>query len=155
MKAAIFLVVTCFAFVILPAHGGHMATYSYQVDPDAIYLEFSIEKGILDHFPMERKCETFELTKAFCLLSYIAEHSSLTLNGKEIDFKFDHAEQSKDYFLLQMTAIGSFDQIESFTLENHCFYEFDQTFQNRIVLSRDGKTTSYRLNHQRNSITIQ
>ena len=46
------------------AHGGHLATFTYQIEPTVIHLEFRIEVDILDHFDLEKGCPSYEQATA-------------------------------------------------------------------------------------------
>ena len=126
-------------------HGGHMATYAFEVNAHSIQLDFSIEQEVLEHFPMMEQCENYQLTKALCLSNYIRKHASLEIEGKRVEFEMIGSQQKDDYFQIHMQAEGNFPSASAFTIENTCFYEFDSHFENRIVFSKNGQTDSYRL----------
>ena len=133
-----------------------MATYTYNISDDQIVLEVEIDKHTLAHFPMEKKYENYEQTKAICLANYVNEHFSLIIGDKKLAFELEGSEQDDHVFILRMVTKGDFTVQEEQIVENDCFYDYDAKFSNRLVVRRDGEIKrTYRLNQSNNIITVK
>jgi hypothetical protein len=131
-----------------------MATVTYHISDDEVILDFKIDKHVLEHLSMETECENFISTKAFCLAHYISEHTRISIGGELLQFQLDRSEQEEDVFTLRMVAKRS-KTAKEISIENNCFYEFDSTFENRVIIYQDGSLlNSYRLTNKNTQLNI-
>lgn len=136
------------------AHGGHMATFKYEITPTAIDLEFKIESGVLEHFQLEEECENYQAATAICLMQYIREHSFLTCNGTEVEFQLQGSSENEHYLIIHLTARGDYSNSDRLTVGNECFLEYDSEFENRIIIQKGDFHKSYRLDHRHTELKI-
>lgn len=136
------------------AHGGHMATYKYQIESSLILLEFKIESGVLDHFSLDETCENYQSTTALCLVQYLQENTRLSVNGSEVAFELQSSRQDEDHFIIQMVARGDFSASGRLLISNSCFLEYDPEFENRIIVQKEDFAKSYRLDDQHQALKI-
>ena len=144
----------CSWSIDVAAHGGHMATFKYEIAPTAIDLEFKIESGVLEHFKLEEECENYQAATAMCLMQYIREHSFLMHNGTEVAFELQGSSQNEHYQIIHLTAKGNFTNSDQFIIGNECFLEYDSEFENRIIIQKGDFNKSYRLDHHHTELKI-
>lgn len=137
------------------AHGGHMATFKYQMDGNQISLEFKIEKSIFEHFDLKNKCENFQTATALCLTNYINANTGFKINDEKIAFELQGAKKDHDFFVIEMIAAGKFAEYDHLTISNQCFIEFDRKFENRIIILKNNEIKSYRLNRKNTELNIK
>jgi len=155
MKEFISILILAMCFGTASAHGGHMATFRYDFHPDGIQLEFKIEEGVLAHFPLRDLYENYDQTKALCIAHYMRDKVSLMIEGKQVQFEMQGASQDDGYYLIQFSAQNVAHERSEISVQNKSFYEFDSTFENRIIIGQNGEYNSYRLTRNRNRIQIQ
>ena len=154
MKEIIITILIIMAGQNLLAHGGHMGVFTYQIEPTSITLEFKIESSALDHFDLKQECDHYETATALCLFQYLNAKSMLHINEDEISFELESARQEEGFFILKMRANGDFYNCGNITLSNKCFWEYDRTFENRIIIQKEGVIKSYLLNYKNTDIII-
>ena len=152
LKLIILLIVSW--SIDMMAHGGHMATFNYQLASNNIILEFTIENAVLNHFPLNDACENYQIATAMCIMQYINKNTSLKINGNKIDFELLSSKQDERLFRIKMIARGDFSACESLSIENACFLEYDRKFENRIIVQKSDFRKSYRLNHKHKALNI-
>lgn len=138
----------------IPFHGGHMSIFNFQIEPDAINLEFRIETEVLDHFDLEKKCDNYQSATAFCLFRYIQENTFVSIDDDLLGFALQSAIRDNDLFIVKMRAKGDFSRSEAILLNMKCFYEFDPDFENRIIIQKDTFKKSYRLSSSDKELEI-
>lgn len=155
MRSFFLLLSGLFLSSLVWAHGGHLATFSYQVESKRVSLTFTIDNATLDHFNMEESCANYKLTKALCLASYVNQKASLLADGKSLVFELVNSSQDDLNFTVHLVATGNFSSVETFVAKNSCFYEFDARFENRIIFEKAGSKNSYRLKSGHDEIEIR
>ena len=138
----------------LIAHGDHSASYHYTFADETLHLEFRIERSNLEHFKFDRQCENFSTATAFCLAHYLEEHIVFELNQEVVDFGLESSITDNDYFILNMSAAIKEGEVDQIKIANSCFLEFDQEFENQIIIEKKGGIKSYRLDHANQSFSI-
>lgn len=154
MKLNLIILLSIFYCTGILAHGGHMATFSYQFESGQIILEFKIEKSVLEHFDLQDECEHFETATAMCLTRYINENAFLKINHQAVAFELQSSKQDKHFFSIRMIAKSDFSNYENLTVENECFLEYDRKFENRIIIQKQASTKSYRLDRKNKKIQL-
>ncbi|MEL6673335.1 MAG: hypothetical protein AAFR61_14120 [Bacteroidota bacterium] len=127
------------------AHGGHMATFSYQLTDTYIVLDFRIEQEIIEHLGLDKSCASYQQTSALCLTKYIQEKVDFQLNDCEVAFALEEARVAKGIFHLKLMARGDFSQAGTLELKNTCFFSYDKKFENRVIVQKGAFAKSYRL----------
>lgn len=154
MKLNLILLLLLFGVNDVSGHGGHMATFKYDITSQNIILEFKIENSILQHFDLKDDCENYETATAICLVQYINKKSSLKLDDKTINFELQSSQKDKDFYIIKMKAKGDFNSHQNLSLANECFLEFDRKFENRIIIQKNDSIKSYRLDRRNKKLTI-
>jgi len=154
MKIKLTLLLMMFGVLDLLGHGGHMATFKYDIASNNIILEFKIENSILHHFDLEEDCENYKTATAMCLVQYINKKTQLKMDGNKVIFELQSSQKGKDFFTIKMSAQGDFSSYQNLSIGNECFLEFDRKFENRIIVQKDDSIKSYRLNRKHKEITI-
>ena len=151
------IIVTLFLLIgcqNLMAHGGHSAIFKYQINPNFIELEFQIESIVLDHFDLEKNCESYDIATAWCIGQYINSKNKIIFNNSKIDFELVSSKRGENYFSVKMIAKGDFSNFQNLTLRNKCFFEFDKKFENRVIIQNSEGVKSYLLNRKNTDIEI-
>ena len=154
MRRIILLALLNFCASAMMAHGGHMATFKYQITSDQIVLEFNIENEVLDHFDLEKSCENYKVTTALCLLQYINKNAILKIEEEQVTFELLSSQKGEHFFTLKMIAKGDFSESQTIWIKNTCFLKFDRRFENRIMIQKEDFEKSYRLNRKNKKLTI-
>jgi len=131
-----------------------MATQYFFFSNSEVELEFKIDVHTLSHFSEEAFGEDFDQKKGIVLNQYINENLDLTIDGSDIKFELISSNQNENYLIIKLRAAIETRQNADVVVKSDLFYEFDASFQNRIIIAYDDEQKSYRLNHTNNSIKI-
>ncbi len=133
-------------------HGGHVATFSYQIESEHILLEFQIESDVLNHFDLTDACPNYKSARAYCISQYINAHQKFTLDQENIEFELVSSKSNRNTFIVKMIAHVEVLEDQNMLIQNDCFISFDRRFENRIIIRRKNAVRSYLLDHQHQTI---
>ncbi|MEO1515394.1 MAG: hypothetical protein AAFV95_10285 [Bacteroidota bacterium] len=137
------------------AHGGHTATFGYHLGKQKIVLEFRMEQSVLHHFDFASQCENYQSATALCLANYIQAHSQVAFGEETLTFELSDAKKDGHHFVIRMVATGDFSSSDQLRIQNDCFFEFDPSFENRVVLMSTYGRDSYLLTHKKRKLSIR
>lgn len=135
-------------------HGDHIAEYVYTFDGEEVELSFRIETAALQHIDMQQSCDNYKQMQALCLANYVQAHSALVTGGNKLLFELESAHTEQDYYIVTLIAWSPAGFSDTLNIQNNCFLEFDSSFQNRIILTRNDETKSYRLDSEHQALTL-
>ncbi len=137
------------------AHGGHMSTQTLTIQEDRVEMEFKIDVHTLEHYYQELFGNDFNSKKGFYLTKYINEKFNIEGTG-ELQFELLKTNQNKNYVVVVLEANWSIESISEICVSSDFFYEVDDHFENRLIVSKlNGESTSYRLTKENNKITAR
>lgn len=141
-------------FVGTNQHVGNVAEYQYTLEGNQINLKFEIEKHELLHFKLDKDCDHKKMT-ALCTSKYVKKNSTFQINGDTVDLVFENSKIEHGHFI--MNLIGQLDsaKVNSIRIHNKCFYEFDSTYKNRVILNIDRFNKSYILKKGKDILSLE
>ena len=148
----IFNLILCLSATI-SFHVGGTAEHYFTQGNNQLELKIVIDKAELEAFDFTSDC-AFKETSAFCLANYINECSEVLINGQVIEFQLDKATPSDHHFNLFLTAPKVNPPINSVSIRNTCFTEFNPEYRNRIIMDLGNWNNSYLLTKTENQLTV-
>ena len=147
-----FLIIFFLISLVNTIHVGHIAEYHYQLDESHLRLKFVIEKEELLSFDFDN-CDLLNMT-ALCVANYISEHSTISINCKNVEMELQSSYTQDDHFIILLKSEFEISDITEIVIQNDCFYEFNDDFKNRIILDMDQFQKSFLLNQKRNRMQL-
>lgn len=135
-------------------HGGHTAEFHYHIEGERLILQFMIDKHDLSHLDIDNGCD-FDAMTALCVSKYIMQHSSMTINDKEIEFSLQKSYTDGGQLFVILSSPWEATLIKSLTIQNECFYAYDAEFKNRIILDMGRFDKSYLLNKDNKKLLLK
>ncbi|HIA36063.1 MAG TPA: hypothetical protein EYN89_04835 [Flavobacteriales bacterium] len=135
-------------------HVGQVAEYYFSLHEDQLQMKFVIEKDELFNFEFEGDCN-FQKTTSLCLANYIKSNSTVKMNGEKINFDLGDSYTDHGHLILYFKAELKNVEIQSISIQNQCFFEFDSDYKNRIILDLDKFHKSYLLTKGKDSIHLK
>ena len=135
-------------------HVGQVAEYYFSLHEDQLQMKFVIEKDELFNFEFEGDCN-FQKTTSLCLANYIKSNSTIKMNGEKINFDLGDSYTDHGHLILYFKAELKNVEIQSISIQNQCFFEFDSDYKNRIILDLDKFHKSYLLTKGKDSIHLK
>ena len=149
-----YLIFCLFFWTTVPTHVGHLAEYHYHLNKDHLHLKFLIEKEELMRFKLKNSCDIQKMT-ALCTAQYLNKHTFIKINGELVEFELERSFTEADHLIIYLKSVASVKTIKEIRIYNNCFYEFDQAFKNRIVVTTRGVRKSFLLNRDRKTIDLR
>jgi hypothetical protein len=137
-----------------PMHVGGVAEYMYTLEGSTLKLKFEIEKHELMHFNINDGCDMKKMT-AFCTSKYIKQNTTTQVNGDTVVFSLDNSRIEHGHFILNMHTDLDSSQIHDLRIQNSCFYEYDSTYNNRVILDVGKFQKSYILKKGKEVIDLR
>ncbi len=135
-------------------HVGNMAEYYFSIDENELHMKFVIDKDELFNFKFDKGCDLHKMT-AFCAGNYILSNIFVKINGDTIKMEQGDSSIKDGHLILYFSAPLKNVKIQHLAIENKCFYAFDPSFQNRVILSIDKFQGSYLFNANKHAISLK
>lgn len=134
-------------------HVGQVAEYYFSLHEDQLQMKFVIEKDELFNFEFDGDCD-FQKTTSLCIANYIRSNSTIKINGEKINFDLGDSYTDHGHLIVFFMAKLKNIEIQTISIQNQCFYEFDPNYKNRMILNLAQFQKSYLLSNKKHSIYL-
>jgi hypothetical protein len=149
----VILLLCNFIFGVPILHTSHVAEFKYYTDDERIQLMLMIDLEDLDYLKNDNSCN-YQQMSTLCTSKYITNNSTLYINNKPIKFNFDESFTKKNHLYIYFNSETKIKQLNSLSIHNSCFYEFNPHFKNRVILNLDTFEGTYLLTKQTTEINL-
>ena len=146
-------ILSCFLYLISLFHIGNVSISNFSRVDQKIQLDFLIEAKEFQMLSTQQTCDTSSM-QALCVVNYINDRCILKINSKLIRFELSSASTVNGHLKVRMTSLEKHSKIESFELENTCFYDVYPGYKNRVVLDFEHLQSSYLLTQNNHTINL-
>ena len=135
-------------------HVGQVAEYYFSLYENQLQIKFVIEKDELFNFKFEGDCD-FQKTTSLCIANYINLNFTVKINDEKINLELGDSYTDNGHLIVYFMAELKTVEIQSISIQNQCFYEFDSDYKNRMILNLDQFQKSYLLTNEKHSIFLK
>lgn len=145
-----------FFYVLLtsPAQVEHIAKYEYTLEDHELELKFSIKKDELIEFELNKHCDIKKMTD-LCTTKYLNNNSKIEISGESVTFELSRSYTKNGEFIMILKTDLNSTKTNSIIVYNNCFYEFESTFKNRVIVNIRDVQKLYDMNNNRKTISFQ
>jgi hypothetical protein len=137
-----------------PSHIGQIAEYRLTLQGNELQMKIILEKDEIINFDYNMACDFKKMT-ALCTANYIIQNSSTEINSKKLILELDNSWSEHGHLILLLKAKIESGDIRTIRIKNRCFYEFDGTYKNRIILRLGKFRKSYLLTKGKDLVDIK
>ena len=135
-------------------HAGQVAEYYFSLNEDQLEMKFVIEKEELLHFSFQGDCD-IKRTTPLCLAKHLQSNLTIKVNGKKINLELENSYTEQGHLIVYFKTKLTNNEIETISIQNQCFYQFDSEYKNRIILDLGKFQKSYLLTKEKDSIHLK
>ena len=136
-----------------PYHSGHISEYTYSLNKDNIEFMVMLDLDDLEYLNTDKSCD-YTSMKAICTSKYIKTNSQLYINKKPIEFDFHESYTKNHHLYIYFNSKTNIDDITNISVLNNCFYKYNPTYKNRIIIDIGSFSGSYLLTEHKNQINL-
>lgn len=140
-------------FFPFTVHVEHTAIYTYTQENDRLNLKFLIDFAELKSFPLDPDCKLEDMT-AFCVAKYIRTNTNVLVNNQKVVFSLSSSKIEDEHLIIHLESDRQIGLIETISVNNHCFLEFEEKFKNRVVVFTPQIQDFYLLDKDRTEMKI-
>ena len=141
-------------FAVNFIHVGQVAEYYFTLNEKHLQMKFIIDKAELINFNFNDDCNIKDMT-ALCTANYIGLNSFIKINGEKVEMEIGDSYTENGHLIIFFNAELLNGQIHEISIKNHCFYEFDSDYKNRIIIDLDRFHRSYLLTGSNDQIHLK